>query len=100
MGLVYAHAAVTIAAAASDHCDGGCLHGWPQESYSKQMTIKDEASSAQVDKFYKPARTTFLATSSEWSKTFAGNPLLFKGWTLQERELSPRVLYFTSSDVL
>jgi hypothetical protein len=36
----------------------------------------------------------------EWVAPFLSAPLFQRGWTLQERELSTRVLHFTSTDVI
>lgn len=80
MGQVYSNATLTIAAAASDHCDGGFLHAFRQQNPHR--------------------RSNPQPPDSDWIDTFSGNPLLRRGWTLQERELSSRIIHFTATQAL
>ncbi len=75
MGKVYRNGVLTIAAGVSDHCDGGCLQN--------------------------PKPVASLAGMGGWTTSFLNdNPLQNRGWILQERELSPRMLYLTPSQAL
>jgi hypothetical protein len=117
MGLVYTHSALTIAAAISDHCDGGCLIRKPLEKFPFPITPEeDDKRALNLEESQRWEKARDISESTEWSKAFLDNPLLKRGWepypsnrrirltlrswTLQERELSPRVLYFTPSNVL
>ncbi|KAL9115526.1 MAG: hypothetical protein Q9227_000847 [Pyrenula ochraceoflavens] len=42
---------------------------------------------------------TFLEWTQSWSQSMKG-PLLSRGWTLQERELSARIVHFTTEQVV
>lgn len=80
MGEVYSHGVVTITAAASDNCDGGMLRAHGTE-------IND------IDSLF--------TSLGQWTAIFdSSNAILKRGWTLQERELSPKAIYFTSREVL
>jgi hypothetical protein len=101
MGLVYSNAVVTIAAAVSEHCDGGCLQILPRLDPPRPVTPDvDDLARLTPDDYFQYRRAKSFFESSEWSQFFLGNPLLSRGWTLQERELSPRIIHFTASQVL
>lgn len=76
---VYSQAAVTIAAGVWDHCDGGFLNS------SKVPFINR----------LKARRTNFARFTDTLEQSLSENPLAFRGWALQERELSTRVIHFT-----
>ncbi|KAE9378181.1 HET-domain-containing protein, partial [Stipitochalara longipes BDJ] len=87
MAEVYSCATVTIAAGVSIHCNGGFLvANRPRLRFPKSPIT------------YRPEIVS--AVTCPWIDTFFSNPLFQRGWTLQERELSPRVLHFTSTDVV
>jgi hypothetical protein len=48
---------------------------------------------------YQNAEITVLLGFEEWHTTIQG-PLQSRGWVLQERQLSPRILHFTKSRLL
>jgi hypothetical protein len=85
MALVYSHATATIAAAVSDHCDGGFL--------------LDSLSEHDRSAIFLPTPLDRLQGEG-WIREFFQTPLFNRGWTLQERELSTRVVYFTASQVI
>jgi hypothetical protein len=87
MSEVYSCATVTIAAGVSTHCDGGFLVENRPPLRFTNSPIKYHPENASV-------------RTCPWVSTFCSNPLFQRGWTLQERELSPRVLHFTSIEVV
>jgi hypothetical protein len=88
MSQVYSNALATVAAAASDHCQGGFL----EIHYSK----KD----LPVPRRWEINMLTQTEDPNPWVDSFFQNPLHSRGWTLQERELSPRMLHFTRMHVV
>jgi len=85
MALVYSHATAMIAAAASDHCDGGFLLNSLSEHDRSAISLPTPLDPLQGE---------------GWIPEFFQTPLFKRGWTLQERELSTRVVYFTTSQVI
>jgi hypothetical protein len=85
MALVYSHATAMIAAAASDHCDGGFLLDSLSEHDRSAISLPTPLDPLQGE---------------GWIPEFFQTPLFKRGWTLQERELSTRVVYFTTSQVI
>jgi hypothetical protein len=91
MGKVYSHSFCMIAAAASPDSNGGIF---PLRSELPILGAADPV---------MPSRLVVLKksfTSSGWSGLFRSSGLNYRGWTLQERELSPRILYFTKHTIL
>jgi hypothetical protein len=75
---IYSEAYFTIAAASASHCDGGILN---KQDESQLLTI-------QLKNFSLKASTPTHRDQRESS------PLSRRAWALQERELSPRILWF------
>ena len=109
MGAIYSGSMLTIAASVSNHCDGGCLIIQPElqnlgpEDVPESENLEGRTSPAPrlIDSGVNWALAGFGPDSrTTWSKSFEGNPLLSRGWTLQERELSPRIVYFTATQIL
>jgi hypothetical protein len=76
-----------IAAAASDDCFGGLF-----AKRSELPILPAPMSDSKSSEF----RSALIKRSfSSWDGLFKINKLNERGWTLQERELSPRILYFT-----
>ncbi|KAF4990911.1 hypothetical protein FDECE_14203 [Fusarium decemcellulare] len=92
MSGVYSRAFVTIAAGTSDHCDGGFFDA----SYSKE----DLPVPRWRDLEHLWDRRTAINEPNPWVPSFRENPLFSRGWTLQERELSPRILHFTRTTII
>ncbi|KAJ4183103.1 hypothetical protein NW755_009952 [Fusarium falciforme] len=92
MSKVYSRAYITIAAGASDHCDGRFI----KASYSeKDLPVPRRGGYGMEWDFTTPAEEP-----NPWIRSFFRNPLFSRGWVLQERELSPRILYFTTTHVV
>jgi hypothetical protein len=105
MDSVYSKAYLTIAAASSDHCDGGFL----QVSYYKYEIPKAPEVHRRGDISKEGAEQMNYAMNADlraanhtraWLGTFTNNPLFSRSWTLQERELSSRILHFTRTHVV
>ncbi|KAH8769399.1 heterokaryon incompatibility protein-domain-containing protein [Hyaloscypha sp. PMI_1271] len=108
MDSVYSKAYLTIAAASSDHCDGGFL----QTSYDKyeipearkvQMSDRQGDVSTEGAERFNYAMNLDLQAADQtrtWVTSFTDNPLFSRSWTLQERELSSRILHFTRTHVV
>lgn len=85
MSDIYSHAFCTIAAAATKHCEGGMLLRADRRRFSV-VTLADNL-------FIK-------ASTIPHQDLKDSNPLSTRAWALQERELSPRVLWFTAHELL
>lgn len=91
MGKTYSHCFCMLAAAASDHCNGGL--------FARRADLPIISSA----KNFKGQRTPFVLLRDEyfdWAMLLQKSPLSYRGWTLQERELSPKIVYFTKEELL
>jgi hypothetical protein len=95
MGSVYGHAYFTIAAASSSDTAMGFRGTNSQLSSLKDKILLDFA--ADVDDPFR--RICFSPVPTYWFE-LAQEPLLKRGWTLQERHLSRRVIYYTATHLL
>jgi hypothetical protein len=98
MASVYSNAYLTIAASSSADGGGGCAVTDSDRSYGP------------VDIDCIPSASDSTATTKQnykfrvWTGTpsttgFRGEPLQTRGWTLQERELSPRVVNYSKDTI-
>ncbi|KAI1078310.1 heterokaryon incompatibility protein-domain-containing protein [Whalleya microplaca] len=87
MSQVYSRAYVTIAAAVGNHCGVSFL----RTSYTDDDIVAQRNSLTLLEGYYD---------KYAWLISFNRSPLLTRGWTLQERELSPRILHFTRMYVI
>ncbi|KUJ19651.1 HET-domain-containing protein, partial [Mollisia scopiformis] len=76
MGHIYSHAWCTIAASSATDFQGGIKY---IQGHRVQVSIRP------------PLQT--------WAKFYRNNPLNKRGWTFQERELSPRILHFSADQM-
>lgn len=90
MGKVYSHAFCTLAASASLDCHGGLF---PDKSKLAILCPKSPTLADTKSVVLKPYQET-------WNSLFHKSVLNERGWCLQERELSPRILYFTDHTTL
>jgi len=84
----------TIAAAQSEDNTGGIFRSLPSKEYSK---AEFECTSAKGE---RKKVLAFKATPMRWRSMLENFPLNKRTWVFVELELSPRVLYFTGSQVL
>ncbi|PHH59907.1 hypothetical protein CDD81_2395 [Ophiocordyceps australis] len=94
MASVYSNAHVTIAASASSDGRGGCQVDNEMRPFGPvDMEYASEAAgSAQVFRLWSRA-------SSPVGQVLAQDALTRRGWTLQERELSPRVAHYSKDTI-
>lgn len=91
MEKVYGNAFITIAAAASDACDGGLF-------YPRSCLLPLLAQPADVNKNDLPPRKSimaFIPTTRIRTRGVKDEPLNNRAWALQERVLSKRILTYT-----
>ncbi len=88
MDIVYANAYCTIAATASSDGNGGCFV--PRSQSPIQEGFEAPLPRADTPAGLAPPPPPF------WKKLIESGPLGERGWCFQERQLSPRVLHFTS----
>ena len=95
MASVYSNAYLTIAASASSDGNGGCTISDPDRSYGP------------IDIDCVPSDDNIIASGNYkfrvWTRTpkssFLKDPLQTRGWCLQERELSPRVVNYSQNTI-
>lgn len=95
---VYANAACTVSATASDSPRGGLFrHRIPSSLLPGVVlapsTSVPQASSVSFDRYYAVDKTY-------WDRRIFNGPLHTRGWVFQERLLSARVLHFTKDQLM
>ncbi|CZR64467.1 uncharacterized protein PAC_14365 [Phialocephala subalpina] len=91
MGLVYSHAWCTIAASSAKSCHHG-IHLFREDRLYSCDVILDGDQGSRV-------RVSISQPPPTWETFFNNNPLNTRGWTFQERELSPRILHFSADQM-
>ncbi|CAI6340578.1 unnamed protein product [Periconia digitata] len=91
---VYSNSYLNIAALGSDNDSGGCFYNRHDFSDLCLATVQVCWKSPHEPVTYR-LRSTDASVIASWR----GEPLLERAWVLQERFLSPRVLYFGSRQV-
>ncbi|APA14021.1 hypothetical protein SS1G_11161 [Sclerotinia sclerotiorum 1980 UF-70] len=86
MGKIYSHAYCTISAAAASNCEEGLF------ALHCELPLLPVTPNA-------PA-ILFKISFPGWDSLFNKSTLIRRSWTLQERELSPRILHFTKHTLL
>ncbi|CAD6443154.1 0ff965df-c0aa-415f-8b85-65222d292d4c [Sclerotinia trifoliorum] len=86
MGKIYSHAYCTISAAAASNCEEGLF-----ALHSELPLLPATSSTPEV---------LFKISFPGWDSLFNKSTLIRRSWTLQERELSPRMLHFTKHTLL
>lgn len=91
MSKVYCNAAFTISASLEHNEETGLFREFSVENdYAELPVVNEDGTSTNVG-FYKD-RTA-------WIHLVARGPLQSRGWCLQERELSPRIVHWTAEQV-
>ncbi|OTA92465.1 hypothetical protein M434DRAFT_387318 [Hypoxylon sp. CO27-5] len=94
MANVYSNAFVTLAASASSDGTQGCrIHNDGDQSFWPYIDIPVTGNREQ--KCYR-----VFGWSNRWNPTLEGDALQTRGWTLQERELSPRIAHFSKDTLI
>ncbi|KAI0549730.1 heterokaryon incompatibility protein-domain-containing protein [Xylaria curta] len=91
MRQVYAHAAFTVAASASADEDGGLFRR--RDPSSVFPSIVKLLSCTSIPNTFR------IFERDYWDRNVLAGPLHKRGWVFQERYLSPRVLYFTKTQI-
>ncbi|KAH7400127.1 heterokaryon incompatibility protein-domain-containing protein [Cadophora sp. MPI-SDFR-AT-0126] len=91
MGLVYSHAWCTIASSSAKTCHEG-IHLIRSERKPECEFIAQDSQARRV-------KVRLFKTQTTWETFYHSNPLNKRGWTFQERELSPRVLHFSEDQM-
>lgn len=105
MDKVYSHSYLTIAVAAARDGNGGCFKerecrggvvlelkdnsAGPQSDLTLTLSSKNKAAEESTRR-----RVSMFPILRKWTEEMAASPLHKRGWTLQERQLSPRILYY------
>ena len=104
MDVIYGQAQLNIAVAGSKNADGGCFNKQsstmfePAEDYH---AIESQLSSGQSSVLIVTVPKDESRVRETWEPPqLADNPLAYRGWVCQERLLSPRILHFTSTQLL
>lgn len=98
MADVYGHAYCTIAASSAVDCNGGLFV--PRNPLKVLPAILTWPSPSGVSEGLVVHPVTGDEELHVWEKTLNAEPLNCRGWTLQERDLSPRILHFTSRQLI
>ncbi|KAI2472294.1 HET-domain-containing protein [Annulohypoxylon bovei var. microspora] len=91
---VYGNAFLSIAALAAENNDGGLF--FSRDPAKVKPTIFNFGINGPEDP--QPYRCT-SERESAWRLSFDGEPLIKRGWVVQERVLPPRVLYYGSGQM-
>jgi hypothetical protein len=95
MSRVYRYCFINIAATGSANSTGGCFWGRdPRTLLPTQLFVQWSGCRAGVNKRY-----LVISESDVWAQKLTHEPLNQRGWVLQERILSPRVLHFGRSQL-
>ena len=92
MGQVYAASLCTLSAAMSENSDSGCRTATSKLPKTENNLPVDLKKGSKRLRFFK-------RSPQDWNKAWSKGPLCKRAWTLQERHLSTRNLFF-SEDIL
>jgi hypothetical protein len=92
MSTIYRNSYCTISAGLDDTDTLGLFRQQDVENDAVEFELHDSEGVAR--------KVRALKKQACWTKMFEKGPLQQRGWCLQERELSPRVLHFTPTQVL
>jgi hypothetical protein len=94
LGKVYQNALLTIAAGASDDISEGLFRTFDTTNDSVEIPCISDPETGQT----KLVRA--MKHRPDWEKEYNASQLRTRGWALQERELSTRILHYTPTQVL
>ncbi|KAH6699802.1 heterokaryon incompatibility protein-domain-containing protein [Leptodontidium sp. MPI-SDFR-AT-0119] len=96
MSSVYRHAYLTISASASSDSTSGCFPVRDRHSYT---TPAEQSMSHRLPSDISMPQSTMIGTFGSSYDLVASEPLSTRGWTLQERVLSPRTVHYASDQL-
>ncbi|KAH6639638.1 heterokaryon incompatibility protein-domain-containing protein [Boeremia exigua] len=92
MSNIYRNAHCTISASLYSREPAGLFRRFEVENDSTEMIVDDKDG--------RPTSIRVFKELTSWESLLKNSPLQNRGWCLQERELSPRVLHWTVEQVL
>lgn len=99
MGTIYQNALLTLSALNSTSCDSGCYRTALKRRQAYRLEVVDEEGIRR--NVYARERLIHPNGSSAPLSSYREDfPLLSRAWVYQERLLSSRTLYFTSSEMI
>lgn len=96
MAEIYRKSSVTLAATASENGQGGCFSSKYASSRSEYQLQASSSPTGSIMVREKIAHWVLPPNAA----TLQHHPLLTRGWTFQERILSPRVIHFCSRELV
>ncbi|RFN54472.1 het-domain-containing protein [Fusarium flagelliforme] len=103
---VYGSSWLTIAATSNPDCSSGILENpYDEEAYARFASFKDSLQYSGITRqnesfsWLAVPRDIDICDDEKHEKGACRWPLLTRGWVLQERLLSPRVLYFAAASI-
>lgn len=94
MGEVYAHGLLNIAATASEDSRGGLFNQNRDPSTSPCLVATSRSESPEIS-----CGDYMCYKDLSWFNNIENSPLGKRGWVVQERVLSPRVVHFASNEI-
>lgn len=92
MGIIYANAICTIAATSASHADQGFLEAMGTHTYlAEPCIIREEP----TEDYVSTKSVTLPMSALSFTHCVTESPLNSRGWVVQERALSKRILHFT-----
>ncbi|KAJ4186743.1 hypothetical protein NW755_007475 [Fusarium falciforme] len=98
MAAVYSNAYVTVAASSSSDGTGGCRKGDASDSFFGPADLKWDEEDESGNRKTRTIRV-FAKPEGHAVTSLSQDPLVSRGWTLQERELSPRVVHYSKDTI-
>lgn len=91
MSMVYQNSLCNISATGAEDCSQGLFF---KRNQSRILPRKVKSRIAQPDASPLDEKVLYLVDSAMWSDYLEISPLLSRGWVVQERILSPRIIHF------
>ncbi|CAG8955523.1 hypothetical protein HYFRA_00009476 [Hymenoscyphus fraxineus] len=92
MGLIYQNSYCTISAGATKDSSKGLFHSTNMNNESVDFKCTSEDGNSRLVRATK--------AYPGWEQLYKDGPLHTRGWIMQERELSPRIVHYTRSEVI